>query len=133
MDDYPAADSIPEPSASIFHGELVDFLTNNQAMRKTARSALKQSLWAGGGALGGAFLMGPVGGLMGGIIGSVVGFLKSDEYDGALLAVMTLDGTQREALIGEVAQVLTVAGATASMQSTEAFHKLLKYAYHTII
>lgn len=129
MDDYPAADDpIPNMSESSDgrYGELVRFLTESQSMRQTAKSALKQSLWAGGGALTGAFLMGPVGGLVGGIVGSVVGFFKSDDYDGAILAIVKLDDEHKKALMTEVAQVLTVAGATAQqLQSADAFYAVL--------
>jgi hypothetical protein len=98
-------------------------------MRRTARNALKQSLWAGGGALGGAFLMGPIGGLVGGIVGSIIGFVKSDEYDGALMAIMKLEGARREQLMREVGQVLIAAGATTrDLQSAEAFREAL-YSY----
>jgi hypothetical protein len=130
MDDYPAADPIPEPSVSWQHGELVAFLTESQDMRKTAKSALKQSLWAGGGALTGAFLMGPVGGLVGGIFGSFIGFIRADQYDGAVQAIVKLDGGRREVLCREVAQVLVAAGATTrDMQSAEAFRAaLFQYA-----
>jgi hypothetical protein len=129
MDDYPAADPIPEPDIYFQYGELMSFLNESQSMRRTARNAVKQSLWAGGGALGGAFLMGPIGGLVGGIFGSIVGFVKSDEYDGALLAIMKLEGARREVLMREVGQVLMAAGATTrDLQSAEAFRGAL-YSY----
>lgn len=130
MDDYPAADPIPEPTVSFQHGELITFLTQNGEMRRTARSALKQSLWAGGGALTGAFLMGPVGGLVGGMFGSFIGFVRADQYDGAVQAIIALDGGRREVLCKEVAQVLVAAGATTrDLQSAEAFRAaLFQYA-----
>lgn len=99
-------------------------------MKRTARSALKQSLWAGGGALTGAFLLGPVGGLVGGIMGSFVGFVRADQYDGCVQSIIALDGGRREVLCREVAQVLVAAGATTrDMQSAEAFRAaLFQYA-----
>ena len=50
MDDYPAADPVPEPSRTVDEqfNELVQFLTHSQDMRKTATSSLKQGLIAGG-------------------------------------------------------------------------------------
>ena len=130
MDDYPAAEPIPEPSVSFQHGELVTFLTQSREMRVTARHAMKQALWAGGGALSGAFLLGPVGGLIGGVVGSIVGWIKSDDYDGAVLAIMKVDGLRREALMKEVGQILIAAGATSrDLQSQEAFRAaLFQYA-----
>lgn len=82
-------------------------------MRRTAKSSLKQSLYAGGGALAGSFIGGPVGGLLGGVVGSVVGYLQSDEYDGLVLAVLKLEEGRKQTLMKEVAAVLMIAGAQA--------------------
>ena len=130
MDDYPAAEPVPEPAVSFQHGELVSFLTQSQTMKRTARSALRQSLWAGGGAISGALLLGPVGGLVGGIMGSFIGFIRADQYDGAVQAIVKLDGGRREVLCREVAQVLIAAGATTrDLQTAEAFRAaLFQYA-----
>jgi hypothetical protein len=59
MDDYPAADPIPD--IGIQHDELIDYLTNSRDMRKTAKSSMKQAMYAGGAALAGGFLLGPIG------------------------------------------------------------------------
>jgi hypothetical protein len=124
MDDYP---DVVEPVPEIVqYGELVRFLTESHEMRVTARNALKQSLYAAGGAFTGAFLMGPIGGLVGGIFGSIVGFFKSDEYDGAVLAISKLEGERRTQLMSEVMTVLTTAGATTQqMANAEVFHDTL--------
>lgn len=124
-DDYPAGEPIPEPAA--MHGEFIRFLTDNGEMRNTARSAIKQSMWAGGGALTGGLLLGPVGGLVGGIAGSLVGFVKSDQYDGVVLHVVKLNEQQRQFLMAEVAQVLVTAGATSQdLSSVEKFRTSLQ-------
>jgi hypothetical protein len=113
MDDYPAAEPIPGPSlVDIQHSELIDFLTNSRDMRQTAKSSLKQAAYGGGAALAGGFLLGPIGGLVGGIAGSIIGFLKSDNYDGAILAVCKLEDAQKQILMQRVGQVLISAGAT---------------------
>lgn len=126
-DDYPAGDPIPEPSE--FYGELIQFLTESRGMRQTAKSSLKQSLYAGGGALAGGVLLGPVGGLVGGVAGSVVGFLKSDNYDGIILHLSKLETQQQRFLIAEVGKILTTAGArTEQLQSTETFRNTI-YTY----
>lgn len=126
-DDYPAAEPIPEPAA--MHGELIRFLTNNRDMRKTARSALKQGLWAGGGAMTGGMIMGPVGGLVGGIAGSLIGFFKAEDYDGVVLQLTKLNQQQRQFLLAEVGQVLVKAGATTQQLATvDNFRKAL-YTY----
>jgi hypothetical protein len=133
MDNYNMNDDdIPEvPDADTFqHGELIYFLTQSHEMRKTAKSALKQGLYAGGGAIAGSFLLGPVGGLVGGIAGSVIGFFNSDNYDGAVLALTKIEGSRRNVLMQEVGKVLMVAGATTQqIASSEAFRStLLHYA-----
>jgi hypothetical protein len=113
MDGYPAAEPIPCPSlAGIQHNELIDFLTNSRDMRQTAKSSLKQAAYAGGAAMAGGFLLGPIDGLVGGIAGSIIGFLKSDDYDGAILAVCKLDAAQQQIIMQRVGQVLISAGAT---------------------
>lgn len=134
MADANAEDDIPEvPDADTFqHGELIYFLTQSQEMRKTAKSALKQGLYAGGGAFAGAFLGGPVGGLVGGIAGSLIGFFKGDDFDGAVLAISKIEGSRRHALLEEVGKVLMVAGATSQqIASMDSFRStLLQYVEH---
>jgi len=126
-DDYPAAEPIPEPQD--FHSEFMRFLMENQGMRKTAKSALKQSLFAGGGALAGSLLAGPPGGLVGGLVGSVIGYIKADDYDGVVLHLSKLNAQQQRFLMTEVGDVLMKAGATsAQLQSKEAFRDAV-YAY----
>ena len=55
MDDYPAADPIPDLGdmddigIRSYHNDLVEFLTNSKEMRETARSSVKQAAFAGGG------------------------------------------------------------------------------------
>ena len=44
-DDTSASTSIRQQ-----HGELMDFLSNNDDMRQNAKNSFKASLWAGGGA-----------------------------------------------------------------------------------
>ena len=106
MDDFPdTADT------DALHSELVPFLVNHRQMRPTARSALKQGLWAVSGAIAGGMIGGPVGGLVGGIAGSIVGFVKSDPYDGILTQISKLESSQRAGLVREVGGVLMTAGA----------------------
>jgi hypothetical protein len=127
MDDYPAADPIPDPSfIGIQHNELIDYLTNSVDMRKTAKSSMKQAMYAGGAALAGGFLLGPLGGMVGGIVGSVFGFLKADDYDGAVLCVSKLDSDNQRLLMQRVGQVLIAAGATSQqLGSQSAFRDTL--------
>lgn len=127
MDDYPAGDPIPDPNVfQIQHKELVDYLSSSREMRQTAKSSFKQAAYAGGGALAGGFLLGPIGGMVGGICGSIIGFIQSDNYDGALLAICKLEEPQKKALMTRVGQVLIAAGATAqNMNSPNAFRETL--------
>jgi hypothetical protein len=127
MDDYPAADAIPDPSLyNTQHNELIDFLTNSGEMRQAAKSSLKQAAYAGTGALAGGFLLGPVGGMVGGIFGSIIGFVKADDYDGAILAICKLEDEQKKILMRRVGQVLIAAGATAQqLNSSTAFRDTL--------
>lgn len=48
MDDYPAADPMPDMDFEENHNELVDYLKNSREMRATARSSFKQAAFAGG-------------------------------------------------------------------------------------
>ena len=78
MDDYPAADPVPDPTATEFqYRELMQFLTESREMRKAATGSVKQGICAAGGAIAGGFMLGPVGGLVGGIGGSIYGFLTA--------------------------------------------------------
>lgn len=127
MDDYPAAEPIPDPNlVDAQHNELIDFLTNSREMRQTAKSSLKQAAYASGGALAGGFLLGPVGGMVGGIFGSIIGFVKADNYDGAILSVCKLDSAHKKALMQRVGLILISAGATAQqLDSGAAFRNTL--------
>jgi len=98
MDDFLGGPDREQRSAEM-HASLMEFLTESESMRKTAKSSLKQSMYAGGGAFAGSFIGGPVGGLIGGIAGSLVGFFQSDGYDGLLLAVSKIDDTHRTHLL----------------------------------
>jgi len=72
-------------------------------MRETAKSSMKQSLFAASGAFAGSFIGGPVGGLVGGIAGSVIGFIKSDDYDGAIVILTRLEGERKQVRINLLA------------------------------
>ena len=98
MDDFLGGPNRDQRSAEM-HASLMQWLTESDDMRKTAKSSLKQSIYAGGGAFAGSFIGGPVGGLIGGVAGSIVGFLKSDDYDGLLLAVSKIDDVHRTKLV----------------------------------
>ena len=112
------------------HRELMQFLTNNSQMRETARSALKQAAWAGGGAVAGGLLLGPLGGLVGGIAGSVMGFLQSNPYDGVVQHIGQLPEQHRSTLVKSVGKVLVDAGASPSeLTNPEAFRdRLVEFA-----
>ena len=112
------------------HRELMEFLTNNNQMRETARNALKQALWSGGAAVAGGLLLGPVGGLVGGIAGSVVGFMQSNPYDGVVQQLGELNEAQRGILVQSVGKVLVDAGAspTELLESGVFQEKLLEFA-----
>jgi len=130
MDDYPAADPIPDPvgpdSFDSRYTTLMEFLSTSNPMRQTATSSLKQSLWAGSGAMAGGMLMGPVGGLVGGITGSLIGYVKSSDYDGALVQLCKLDQSSKRELMTRVGQVLIAAGAaTQGINTNQAFRDAL--------
>mmetsp|Transcript_12536 Transcript_12536/g.13964 ORF Transcript_12536/g.13964 Transcript_12536/m.13964 type:complete len:151 (+) Transcript_12536:56-508(+) len=127
-DDYPAAEPIPEPQN--FHSELMRFLIDHQGMQKTAKSALKQSLYAGSGALAGSLLGGATGGLIGGVVGSIIGYARADDYDGVVSQLSKLNSQQQRFLMMEVKDALMKAGANpAQLQSTAIFRDtILEYA-----
>lgn len=130
MDDYPAGDPIPDPigeeSFDARYTTLMEFLSTSSAMRQTATSSFKQSLWAGSGAMAGGMMMGPVGGLVGGIAGSLIGYAKSSDYDGALVQLCKLDQSSKRELMTRIGQVLIAAGAaTRGINTNEAFRDAL--------
>mmetsp|Transcript_10392 Transcript_10392/g.19454 ORF Transcript_10392/g.19454 Transcript_10392/m.19454 type:complete len:156 (+) Transcript_10392:340-807(+) len=109
-----------------YYSELMAFLSESHSMRKTAKSAVKQSLYAASGAFAGSFIGGPIGGLVGGIAGSLIGFLQSDEYDGAIVALTKLDESRRKRLMLEVLAVLKQAGVSYQrIQDSGAFRETL--------
>lgn len=131
MDDYPAADPIPEPDIyAAQYTTLIDYLNNSHDMRQTAKGSMKQAAYAGAGALAGGMLFGAVGGLVGGIGGSLVGFFQSNNYDGIVLQLCKMDDRQQQTLVRDVGKILISAGAAAqSLNSVDAFRDaLLSYA-----
>lgn len=120
MDDYPAADPIPDPvnGFDTRYGTLMEFLSSSREMRQTATSSFKQALWAGSGAMGGGLIFGPIGGMIGGIAGSIIGFAKSSDYDGAVHHLCKLDMPSQNELLKKVGQILVAAGAATRGIST---------------
>ena len=98
-------------------------------MRNTAKSSLKQSMFAGGAAFAGSMIAGPVGGLVGGLVGgSVIGFLNSDDYDGAVKLIMDLESERHQALMKEIGCVLMAAGASVrELRSDEIRNTLQRF------
>lgn len=130
MEDIPEVDNSYGSYASndSYYSELMSFLSESHSMKKTAKSAVKQSLYAASGAFVGSFIGGPIGGLVGGVAGSAVGFLQSDDYDGAIVALTKLDDSHRKRLLIQVFDVLKQAGASYQrIQDTGAFRETL---YH---
>ncbi len=101
MDDIPNVDDDFDrfTSSDVHYSELMRFLSESHSMRETAKSSMKQSLFAASGAFAGSFIGGPVGGLVGGIAGSVIGFIKSDDYDGAIVSLTRLEGERKQVRI----------------------------------
>jgi len=95
------------------HTAFVQYLRDSPDMRKTVRSSFQQSLYAGGGAMMGGMIGGPVGGLVGGIAGSITGYMKADDYDGMVLSLSSLDASDKERLLKNVAGILMKAGMVA--------------------
>ena len=133
MDDYPAADRIPDPvGEDTFDARyitLMEFLSTSSEMRKTATSSFKQSLWAGSGAMAGGMILGPVGGLVGGIAGSLVGYVRSSDYDGAVVHLSKLDAVSKKELVTKVGHVLIAAGAATKGLSTETVFRDALFSY----
>ncbi len=126
MDDYPAAEPIPNPTVEFSFHELMEFLQNNQDMRQTGTQSLKQGLMAGGGAVAGGLLFGPVGGLLGGIVGSLAGFWSVSDYDGAVQQILRVNDVHKRQLVEQVYSILKQAGASATnFDSPEAFRATL--------
>lgn len=128
MDSY--EDENPIPNMDNHYDTLMEFLNDNDAMRKTAVGSMKQGLMAGGGAVMGGLLLGPVGGLVGGIAGSLIGFFRAPDYHGAVQQIMLLEGHRREKLVQAVRLSLVHAGASArSFDSPQQFKEaLLQFA-----
>lgn len=126
MDDYPAAEDVPNIGTEGQFHELMAFMTESREMRHAAKNSIKQGLSAGAGAIAGGFILGPLGGLIGGIAGSIYGFMTTGDYDGALVQIMKLERDQQERLMKDVGNVLKAAGATAQQfESAEAFRATL--------
>jgi hypothetical protein len=113
MDDYPAADPIPDPveGYDARYTTLMEFLSTSKEMKQTATSSFKQAMYAGSGAMAGGMIFGPLGGLIGGVAGSLIGYVKSSDYDGAMVHLCKLDPTSKKELLTRVGQVLVAAGA----------------------
>lgn len=126
MDDIPDVDSDRFASSDAHYSELMRFLSESHSMRETAKSSVKQSLFAASGAFAGSFIGGPVGGLVGGIAGSIIGFIQSDDYDGAIVSLTRLESERKQRLMKEVFILLKTAGATyQTLDNAQAFRDSL--------
>ena len=125
MDGY-GDDDDPIPNMDENYETLVEFLTDNPEMKKAAVHSIRQGLMAGGGAVAGGLLMGPVGGLVGGIVGSLVGFFQAPNYEGMVQQIQQLERHRQEHLLRQVRTALITAGATArTMETTADFRDAL--------
>lgn len=123
----------------VYYTALMEFLTDNDGMRAAAAGSLKQGLAAGGGAIAGGLLLGPLGGLVGGVAGSLFGYYSThtgpQSYQGVLQHVATLEPNQRDQLVRAVQLSLVHAGANArSFESPQQFKEaLLQFAGQRIV
>lgn len=126
MDNYDDNDN-PIPDMDNHYETLMEFLTDNDAMRRTAVGSMRQGLYAGGGAVAGGLLLGPVGGLLGGLAGSLVGYFRATDYHGAVQQIARLErGHRRDRLVQAVRLSLLHAGANArSFASPLQFQQVL--------
>jgi hypothetical protein len=114
-----------------YYRELMNFLSESNSMRDTAKNAVKQSMFAASGAFAGSFIGGPVGGLLGGVAGSLIGFTQSDDYDGAIVALTKLESDRQARLVREIFDVLQTAGGNYQriLDNPETFkNELLRFA-----
>jgi hypothetical protein len=115
------------------HRVLMEFLSNNDEMKKATKNSLKFGLLAGGGAVAGGMLLGPVGGLIGGVTGSMIGFMQSDPYNGIVQQLVALEMSRKAQLMDAVKATLVDAGALRdsntlnAFSSAEAFRETLSY------
>jgi hypothetical protein len=128
MDDYD--NDNPIPNMDNHYDTLMQFLTESDDMRKTATGSLKQGFFAGGGAVVGGILLGPVGGLVGGITGSLVGYFQAPDYNGMVQHITGLEDQRKQQLLRSVRLCLVQAGANArNFESPDAFRSaLLQFA-----
>lgn len=131
MDDYADNDNddnnpVPNMDDEQNYGTLVEFLTDNPEMKRAAAHSLRQGLCAGGGAVVGGLLLGPLGGLAGGVAGSLVGYYRSPQYEGVVQNLRHLERTRQEILLQQVRAALLAAGATArNLESADQFKTVL--------
>ena len=90
-----------------YQAELWEFLQESRDMRLAAKNSLQQGLYAGGGAVAGGLLLGPVGGLVGGVTGSLVGFFQTPDYDGAVQQLVKIPQVRQSKLLRAVGRVLS--------------------------
>ena len=113
MDNNDYTDDDPIINMDEQYGTLMDFLTDNPEMKKTAVHSLQQGLFAGGGAVAGGLVFGPLGGLIGGIAGSLAGFFQMPNYECMVQNIRHLPRHRQEHLVAQVRTALLAAGATA--------------------
>jgi len=128
MDDYAGTEE-DDPMPNMEHENyltLTEFLTDNPEMKRAAVHSVRQGLYAGGGAVVGGLLLGPVGGLVGGVAGSLLGYWQAPNYEGMVQNIAQLERSRQQHLMAQVKVALLAAGATAkSMESAEQFKQVL--------
>jgi hypothetical protein len=128
-DDNPMPDvDAQQQQRAAYYETLLDFLRDNDGIRAAASGSMKQGLLAGGGAVTGGLLLGPIGGLVGGVVGSVAGlyYAQKHSYRGVLQHIGELEPVERQRLVTAVQQTLLHAGANArSFDSPQQFKTVL--------
>lgn len=96
-----------------YYNQLMEILSTNPDLRKSAKGIFKQVAYgACGTAVGGVF-GGPVGAMVGGLAGSVIGYMQADDYDSMINVLMNMSDSEKQRLVQKVQELVGGTGIEA--------------------
>ncbi|XP_077992117.1 uncharacterized protein LOC144446240 [Glandiceps talaboti] len=85
-----------------YYDHLMDLMSTNAELKKSATGIMKQTLWSAGGTIAGGAVGGPAGALAGGLLGAAFGYLTSDDYQAMLTVLQDLSDEEKAEIVCKV-------------------------------
>ena len=96
-----------------YYNQLMEILSTNEDMRKSAKGIFKQVAYGACGITIGGVVGGALGAMVGGLTGSIIGYMQSDEYDSMINVLMNMSDSEKKRLVQKVQELVGGIGRDA--------------------